>query len=563
MPLASESHVSGLAVAVDGQPLMVEYMDRIKSVKVQNIRMLPDACTLQIQDPRSADVDRHPLKVGAMLEIKLGQRTQPATTRVFKGQVAAVEPNFSPGNTTISVRAYDLAHKLNREKRTKTWQNSTSSDVVSDVLQAAGLTKGTVDATGEPHKYVAQTNETDWAFCWRLADLEDFEVVVEDDTFHFRKANFRGRWLRLGLGEELRSFRPRATGVQQIREVIVRAYDPETKQAFVGRANGAERSSEAGIDPGRLGDDLGGGTVTISDQPAFSQDEANRLAQARLNQYANIGLQADGVAFGTPDLMPGVYVDVEGVGTKFSGKYTITSVEHVWSSSGYDTHFKISGRSARTLTDLVNPRPQRSFGDSLVIGIVTNNNDPDKMGRVRVKFPALDDSAEGWWARVASPSSGNERGLMMLPLVGEEVVVGFEAGDTRKPVVLGSVFNGRDKPGEEIAATDGSFGLRSDSKIIIRSKGATTIVTGADLVVEVGGDASETVSGSAVRDVGSDVAETIGGKLEQTIGSSLKISSGSSIEIVAGASMKLQAGASIDITAGAAVNIKGATVNLG
>jgi phage protein D len=559
----SEQHVSGLTVLVDGSPLAGEYMDRILSVKAANVRMLPDACTLRIQDPRATDMDKHPLKVGATLEIKLGRRDSQQTKRVFKGQIASVEPNFEPGNVTIAVRAYDLAHKLNRGKKTKTWQNSTSSDIVREVASAAGLRAATIESTGSPHPYMAQANETDWAFCWRLAELEDFEVVVDDNDFHFRRANTEAGNVTLKLGEELRSFRPRATGVQQLEEVVVRAYDPATKQTFVGRANSPERSSRNGIDPTSLGNDLGGGTMTITDRPVFSQDEANRIAKAKLDQLANAALEAEGVAFGIPELDAGVKVKVEGVGSKFSGEYAVTSVEHVWTTGGYETKFKISGRSPRTLTDLVNPKSERPVGDSLVIGLVTNNNDPDKLGRVRVKYPAIDDNAEGWWARVATTGSGKDRGLMMLPVVGEEVVVGFEAGDLRKPVVLGSVFNGKDTPGEELAATDGSFGLKSDQKIIIKSKDQTMIVTGADLVVEVQGDLNEKVSGAHKREVSGNATDKISGSLEQTIGSSLKISSSSSIEIKAGSSLKLQAGASLDIQAGAAVNIKGATVNLG
>ncbi len=97
-----------------------------------------------------------------------------------------------------------------------------------------------------------------------------------------------------------------------------------------------------------------------------------------------------------------------------------------------------------------------------MVGIVTNNNDPDQMGRVRVKFPSLSDSEESAWARVASVSAGNARGLMMLPQPDEEVIVGFEHGDTRRPIVVGSLFNGKDKPGDDLVQSkDGSFAVAS------------------------------------------------------------------------------------------------------
>ena len=106
-----------------------------------------------------------------------------------------------------------------------------------------------------------------------------------------------------------------------------------------------------------------------------------------------------------------------------------------------------------------------------MVGVVTNNNDPEQMGRVRVKYPSLSDSEESAWARIASVSAGNARGLMMLPQPDEEVIVGFEHGDTRRPIVIGSLFNGKDKPGADLLQNrDGSFALLSNEKAHIHTK---------------------------------------------------------------------------------------------
>jgi uncharacterized protein involved in type VI secretion and phage assembly len=120
-----------------------------------------------------------------------------------------------------------------------------------------------------------------------------------------------------------------------------------------------------------------------------------------------------------------------------------------------------------------------------VVGVVTNNNDPDQVGRVRVKYPSLSDSEESAWARIATPSSGNERGLLMLPQAGEEVIIGFEHGDTRRPIVIGSVFNGRDKPGTELIQNkDGSLGVVSNEKIHLHSKKDFEIKSDQNMVIK-------------------------------------------------------------------------------
>jgi uncharacterized protein involved in type VI secretion and phage assembly len=86
----------------------------------------------------------------------------------------------------------------------------------------------------------------------------------------------------------------------------------------------------------------------------------------------------------------------------------------------------------------------RIFG--VVVGIVTNNQDPEGMGRVKVNFPWLSADDESYWARVAAPMAGNNRGAWFLPEVNDEVLVAFEHGDVRAPYVLGALWNGQDAP---------------------------------------------------------------------------------------------------------------------
>jgi uncharacterized protein involved in type VI secretion and phage assembly len=88
--------------------------------------------------------------------------------------------------------------------------------------------------------------------------------------------------------------------------------------------------------------------------------------------------------------------------------------------------------------------PQRAFG--VVIGIVTNNDDPEGLGRVKVRFPWLSDEDESSWARLATPMAGPGRGAYFLPEVDDEVLLAFEHGDPRFPYVLGGLWNGQDKP---------------------------------------------------------------------------------------------------------------------
>jgi uncharacterized protein involved in type VI secretion and phage assembly len=95
----------------------------------------------------------------------------------------------------------------------------------------------------------------------------------------------------------------------------------------------------------------------------------------------------------------------------------------------------------------------------LAPGIVTNNKDPKKMGRVKIKFPWLSDKNESDWARVASLMTGKQMGTFFLPEVNDEVLVGFEHGDINKPYIIGSLWNGKAAPPE--TNKDGKNNIRT------------------------------------------------------------------------------------------------------
>ena len=104
---------------------------------------------------------------------------------------------------------------------------------------------------------------------------------------------------------------------------------------------------------------------------------------------------------------------------------------------------------ARSLLSEILAAPERAgqfYG--VTVAIVTNNKDEEGLGRVKVNFPWLSDSDESYWARVLTPMAGTERGIYFLPEVEDEVLVAFAQGDIDYPYILGSLWNGKDKPPE-------------------------------------------------------------------------------------------------------------------
>jgi uncharacterized protein involved in type VI secretion and phage assembly len=75
-------------------------------------------------------------------------------------------------------------------------------------------------------------------------------------------------------------------------------------------------------------------------------------------------------------------------------------------------------------------------------------NSQGSAGDVKVKYTSVGDQVESNWARVVTLGAGSQRGMTFLPEINDEVLVGFEGGDARRPVILGGLYNGKDVPAE-------------------------------------------------------------------------------------------------------------------
>ena len=114
-------------------------------------------------------------------------------------------------------------------------------------------------------------------------------------------------------------------------------------------------------------------------------------------------------------------------------------------------------------------RDYRPAARGVSVGIVKENQDPDKLGRVQIEFPYWENQGVSEWARIASPMAGAERGLYFLPEIGDEALVAFENGKFDCPYVIGCLWNGEDAPPE--ANDDGKNNIRK-----IRSRSGHEII---------------------------------------------------------------------------------------
>lgn len=171
--------------------------------------------------------------------------------------------------------------------------------------------------------------------------------------------------------------------------------------------------------------------------------------------------------------------------------------------------------------------------------LVTDVQDPDNQGRVQVKLPFVEESDGGSalaWARLATMMAGGDRGTWFIPEVDDEVLVAFTAGDPRRPVVIGALWNGVDAPPETMDSANNvrSITSRSGHKLTFDD------TAGAEKVeLKTNGGHTFTLDDAA----GGTVT------LTHSNGATIKIDVVGNIEITANVKVKINAPAGLDVTA--------------
>jgi phage protein D/phage baseplate assembly protein gpV len=439
--MAAQRSSNLFEIKVEGKPLGADIAASLLEASIEDEMNLPDTVELVFRDPMRTVLAGGGFDVGKKLSI-------------------SVVSEAAAAGLTI-VRGYDPSHRLQRGTTTETHLDVTYGDIAAKIAGRHGLEKGDGGRSSVVHEAVVQWNMTDWEFLRMLATETGDEVVVVDGRLHLREPSDSSSGPDKGdLGSEnarqlvaggnLLRLRATVSGAEQVEEVQVRGWDYKTKEPVEATARAGEQSLSAAAGSGAadLASKLGGGALVKLDLPVDSDEVAREAAESLVEQLGSAATELDGVVFGNAELRAGVTVSVANVGAPFDGQYALTSCRHTYdSTNGYLTGFRVSGRQNRTMLGLVtgNHRGDRSSINGVVPALVSNLDDPDKLGRVKVTFPWIADTAESPWARVAMAGAGHERGIVWLPEVGDEVLVAFDHGDPRRPYVVGGLHNGKDQ----------------------------------------------------------------------------------------------------------------------
>ena len=409
--------------------------------------------------PGGAAVLRHRVRRSRPARLRASaprsRSARPTAPVLFLGEVTGVELQLDRGQPEFTVVADDLAYKMTLGTKVRTFTKVTYAEVISQIAREHGLQRAgdrrTDAAAGLPMQA-----DSDFGFLTEIADRTGNDWWM--DGTHAGTSSRprptgtavtadgrRGPDTRSPSGPArcTRRRRPSAAGGRQTKQSVT-GDGRGTRPAGVRRPTWCSRYLTASDLKQRRAT-----TISTADMPGDQTE-----AEAWPTGWSTGGRRAPSPRRARcpadPRSRPAARSTIAGAGPA-SGTYHVTEVEHTYTGAA-SKPVSPQGIGARPAwsTCCRASAPSSFRRDGLVIGIVTKvGNSAGLAGEVKVKYTSLGDQVESNWARVVTLGAGRRRGVTFLPEINDEVIVGFEGGDARRPVdARRAVYNGRDVPAE-------------------------------------------------------------------------------------------------------------------
>jgi len=416
---------------------------------------------------------------------------------VFRGTIASREFRTDPGHgSRLVLRAYDGAYEMMAARRTRSFKDMSYGEIAKKIAgnySLDSLLGSDISTSGTSHPFVVQSNETDWDFLVRLAREQGWVTFVRVFTqltigktqlFFGPPKKATGTVssdTKFKLGDRrVRSVRASVTSAGIPKGVAVPGWD-DAKSKDISGDDSISSTDLVTAKIDKFQSSKKAGTVTTLETFASTKAQADKAAKGAATRIAGGAIDVTMLVRGNPLVKLNRLIKVEDFGDA-SGIHTVSGISHVFdpSAGGFTTEVLCTGLDDRTLGNLAMhaPPPQRFHG--VYPAVVSDIDDPKRLGRVKVSLPWLDSKYVTDWCRVLQLGAGKDVGLQLMPRPKDEVVIAFENGQLDSPFVIGSVF------GKET-------GKIPNSKLIEQGKPMITALTtqaGHQLIFDDSSDSS-------------------------------------------------------------------------
>ena len=416
-----------------------------------NINMIPKAVVV-IEDGEMSKgefplSDGNSLAPGSEVSIKLGYGT--TSTSVFKGVIVRHGVSISKrGRSCVKLECRHKAIAMTCARKNANYLNKTEDAIVNEITgNYSGVTLNS-SMGGAAHKEILQYYCTDWDFIMTRAEANGCWLLADGDALSIKKIAASGSAeVELTWGTDIIEFKAEANALSQVKKVVAKSWDV-TKQEVISDNSGMKSlGGQNGFSNTKLQEVLKVATNTLQINSQVPKAALKSWAEADQLKNELSRICGSVVCWGTTKGALGGLVMLKNVGTRFKGNALVSGVHHRLVDGIWTTEFSF-GMSKEWFSEKFETSAPISSGincgvHGLLTGIVVQiHDDPDKLNRVKVKIPLMENSTQDVWARLGGAYASKNAGFFFYPEVGDEVILGFFGGDPSSPVILGCLYSG-------------------------------------------------------------------------------------------------------------------------
>ncbi len=311
--------------------------------------------------------------------------------------------------------------------------------------------------------FTVQYNETHFEFINRLASRYGEWFYYDGDSMVFGQKNQPVTELFYGI--DLLNFELGMSLSPLIQGFISNAYkDDSSENKFISDCSSSmSGNTAAALD--KSSQMYTGAPLSFIhqfDEESGLSSQIEKVAELKFSGESTRKVTVSGISI-DPAVYPGVNIKIKqntSSGTVEYGTYIVISSQHSWATGGkYQNMFTAIPVDA-TVSPMTDPLSVPNCPTQSAV--VIDNNDPDGLGRIKVRFPWMS-QGETPWIRMIVPYAGSDKGVYFVPEIGEEVMVYFENNNAEKPLAAGSMYNGSNTPDSFADSNNDIKGIRTRS----------------------------------------------------------------------------------------------------
>lgn len=431
------STVPQVSIKIDDTELSSEIIQTIQFIRVTQLLSAPSQCEILLPEAHPDFASTALLQIGNSINIT----TDNPKYDLFSGQITKIDYQYDAAlKPLISIRAYDRLHQLRKRQPVRSHIQVNLNQLAQELTQDLGLSIEGGDTTPTISSLI-QYKQSDLQLLSELGECYGQYFFLKNDNLLFRSLKSTETTEQLTLGENLLEIRFSTNAETVTEAVTTTGWNPQHCSTHSSTAQNSELKDNALVNSSDFNTNA---QRILVDAEAQNDIQAEAISQKELDRHLAQQLTLWGVVDGNPELTPGKTVEIFGVAEPLTGSYVLTEVSHT-----IDT--------VKGFISEINTTPpiieKTKAAKNATIGIVSQVNDPEQLGRVKVNLPTYN-NIETEWLEVLTSGAGSNKGQLALPDIGDTVLLLIVNGEPSQSIVLGGLYGDNELP--ESMIVDGS-----------------------------------------------------------------------------------------------------------